>query len=149
MNRGRKRVFSDEERRLRRNAYYRKYRARIKQEDPVRWAKIEQKHCAYMKEVYAKDPERIKAKVRAYRHSLPDSWYVSTLASQNGVCAICKLPQNKYCLDHDHTCCPGDRSCGKCARGLVCQPCNKMLAFAKDNPTTLMQGAIYLERVIT
>jgi hypothetical protein len=28
------------------------------------------------------------------------------------------------CIDHDHTCCPGERSCGKCIRGVLCMQCN-------------------------
>ena len=27
-------------------------------------------------------------------------------------------------VDHDHACCPGQMSCGRCIRGSICQPCN-------------------------
>jgi len=55
-------------------------------------------------------------------------------AAQEGLCAICKipmLPKGKESLsmvvDHDHHCCPGDRSCGNCVRGLVHNRCNLIL----------------------
>src|SRR5579864_5081802 len=56
--------------------------------------------------------------------------YNALLVSQGGLCSICKQPpeDNEHlCVDHDHTCCPGDKSCGQCIRGLICQHCNKGL----------------------
>lgn len=29
-------------------------------------------------------------------------------------------------VDHDHACCAGSRSCGKCVRGIVCVSCNTL-----------------------
>ena len=49
-------------------------------------------------------------------------------------------------IDHDHACCPGAGSCGKCVRGVLCPPCNQMLGMAKDDPEKLRLGAAYLER---
>lgn len=34
-------------------------------------------------------------------------------------------------VDHDHRCCPGDRSCGLCIRGLAHDSCNKNLGFVE------------------
>ena len=47
-------------------------------------------------------------------------------------------------VDHDHGCCPGERSCGKCVRGLVCRDCNAMLGLARDNADSLRRAASYL-----
>jgi hypothetical protein len=40
-------------------------------------------------------------------------------------------------LDHDHACCSGDRSCGKCARGLLCSRCNFVLGWVEKDLTRL------------
>lgn len=49
-------------------------------------------------------------------------------------------------IDHDHSCCPGQRSCGECVRGLLCRNCNTTLGLLDDDPQK-MEGLLrYLER---
>ncbi len=50
-----------------------------------------------------------------------------------------------WALDHDHSheACNG-RGCRKCVGGILCQPDNKVLAFARDDPATLERLAAYL-----
>jgi hypothetical protein len=65
------------------------------------------------------------------------------------VCSACgktELEEKKFNFDHDHKCCPGEKSCGKCFRGLLCQPCNLVLGHVKDDPTILTNLVNYLER---
>jgi Recombination endonuclease VII. len=47
-------------------------------------------------------------------------------------------------IDHDHSCCPGSKTCGKCVRGALCRDCNRGLGCFKDNPDLLMSGVAYL-----
>lgn len=54
---------------------------------------------------------------------------------QGGRCATCQRATGKtrrLSVDHDHKCCPGRTSCGKCVRGLLCRPCNTLLGRARD-----------------
>ena len=54
--------------------------------------------------------------------------YTEFLIEQGGGCGACGGPGELY-LDHDHDCCPRRPSlvCGKCYRGLLCQPCNSVI----------------------
>lgn len=60
---------------------------------------------------------------------------------------VCADPvdASDWIVDHDHSCCPGERSCGKCVRGLLDQKCNTMIGMARDNVATLTRAQIYLE----
>ena len=80
---------------------------------------------------------RRNEKVRA--HGLTLERYTELLESQGGVCGICKLEEvtknpntgfpRSLSIDHDHNCCPGNHSCGKCVRGLLCHKCHSALGI--------------------
>jgi hypothetical protein len=86
----------------------------------------------------------------AKTYGLPDGFYEALYEAQGGRCAWCNLAMGKakrLAVDHDHACCPGSTSCGKCARGLLCGPCNQFISFRmKDDPEAIRRGARYLER---
>jgi hypothetical protein len=92
-----------------------------------------------------KDCER--KRVQIYRHGLTSA-DKEAIASDQGGCAACGRtePGGKgWVVDHDRTCCPGDQSCLKCRRGVLCQWCNSALGYAGDSPRILRQLADYLE----
>ena len=81
------------------------------------------------------------------KYGLTRDDYVDLEKSQNGLCKICgeKEKYNKrLSVDHDHTCCPGATSCGKCIRGLLCSRCNKVLGQLNDNKILLQKMIDYL-----
>jgi hypothetical protein len=76
---------------------------------------------------------------RRWKHNL-SRWHLSEedynqmLSTQNGACAVCLIvpPNGRLYIDHDHNCCPGNNSCGKCIRGLLCCRCNAGEGFVRD-----------------
>lgn len=61
--------------------------------------------------------------------------YWALYEAQGGRCALCVRASGqtrRLSVDHDHGCCPGKTSCGKCVRGLLCRPCNTLLGRARD-----------------
>ncbi|BCO56135.1 hypothetical protein MINTM005_13790 [Mycobacterium intracellulare] len=67
------------------------------------------------------------------------------LEAQLGRCAVCgQAMLDDWVVDHDHSCCPGERSCGKCVRALLCRGCNCGLGNFKDSPDSLRAAADYI-----
>lgn len=68
--------------------------------------------------------------------------------SQNGVCKICgNKDYKRLSVDHDHSCCPGEKTCGNCTRGLLCSRCNKALGAVEDSVELLQKMIAYLKGV--
>lgn len=84
---------------------------------------------------------------RAYGITLDE--YEAMLARQDGGCAICggtnASGRNLY-VDHDHSCCPGGTSCGRCVRALLCDPCNRSIGLMRDDPARLEAAAAYVRQ---
>ena len=64
-------------------------------------------------------------------------------ARYNGMCWSCKENQATV-VDHDHKCCPGKGSCGKCIRGMLCQDCNVGLGYFRDSVSRFTSAIEYL-----
>lgn len=65
-----------------------------------------------------------------HRFGLTLQQFDAILHLQDGKCANPKCNStepggnSQWHVDHDRSCCPGKRSCGKCVRGLLCHGCN-------------------------
>lgn len=148
-----------------RRAYEAEWRAKNKgrkTETQRRWLEANKDRLRERRrERYRANREKAIAEAAAYRKAHPDkaaSWnrkqkygvrqeqYDALLAVQGGVCAICRRPPEKLRLavDHDHGCCSGQRSCGKCVRGLLCGPCNTAIGSLRDDPALLAAASKYL-----
>lgn len=83
-------------------------------------------------------------------YNMTPEQYEQLYEFQNGLCYICgpysgRNGRNKnLSVDHDHSCCPGRTSCGKCTRGLLCSRCNQLLGSIRDNPEAFQRGIDYL-----
>lgn len=97
---------------------------------------------------YLANRDRFVARNLLRQHSLTVEQYEALLAAQGGVCAICGTGEprgrGRFHVDHDHACCPGQQSCGKCVRGLLCGNCNPGLGAFGDDPERLLAAAAYL-----
>ncbi len=86
------------------------------------------------------------SKDRRYtRHNTTKMKIDKIIQYQNGLCPICnnKLEQDIN-IDHDHSCCPGSYSCGKCIRGVLCSGCNRGIGIFKDNIENLRRAIKYI-----
>lgn len=93
--------------------------------------------------------EKIINSQRKRLYKLTEDQALSLFNTQHGKCGICDRPLEFYSkythLDHDHSCCPGQKSCGQCVRGFLCSSCNKGLGFFKESPASLHSAIRYLE----
>jgi hypothetical protein len=67
--------------------------------------------------------------------------------AQGGKCYLCEeeLDLDKAVLDHDHSCCPTNKSCPACRRGIVHRRCNSITGYLGDDPGRLRRMADMLE----
>lgn len=98
----------------------------------------------YVNRYHADYMERTRYSIRS--HGLEPERYDEMLAEQGEACALCHQPQGdaRLFIDHDHACCPGTFSCGRCVRGLLCRSCNTGLGTFRDDPGALMRAAAYI-----
>lgn len=123
---------SDEARR----AYNREYARQRRALDPVPSRESARRYAA-------KKPYYVK-----YRMSKQD--WQDLLDRQGGCCYLCGDPldtteKRKIHVDHDHSCCKTERTCGQCVRGLACKPCTQALGWFKDDPERMRRAADALE----
>lgn len=123
--------------------------ARHKKKHPKRVAASQKKSRAAWK---LRDPvgyARYLLAINLKRKGLTVEKYEAMLIMQAGRCAICNTPFTDSAkgvphIDHDHACCPVNRACAKCVRGLLCHHCNMGLGRFRDDPTLLRGAAFYL-----
>jgi hypothetical protein len=107
----------------------------------------------------AADPEAARASARAtyekhgrkyflkWKFGLSLEQWDKMLIAQTGRCYLCEEPMTEKVvhIDHDRSCCPDNRSCGKCIRGLAHQKCNQGIGQFGDDPERLRLVAANLE----
>lgn len=80
-------------------------------------------------------------------YNLTEDQYNEILESQGGTCFICgpitgrNGSSKNLSVDHDHKCCSGSKSCGKCVRAILCGNCNRyILGHLRDDVDALMRA---------
>jgi hypothetical protein len=82
------------------------------------------------------------------RYGITKEQYDQMLELQDGHCAICSATPDEVgtlCVDHDHSCCPGERTCGKCLRALLCPRCNTAIGLFDDDVERIQNAGRYVE----
>lgn len=100
-------------------------------------------------DAHRKPPRSERRLENDYHITIAD--YNEKLAEQGGGCAICGTtnpggPGNRFAIDHDHNCCPGKGSCGRCVRGLLCSRCNTGIGLIGLDIQRYAKAADYLRR---
>lgn len=92
--------------------------------------------------------QKQRAKVRKYRYGITDEDYQQLLVEQHNRCAVCKVDFGtgaaKINIDHDHNCCSGAKSCGKCLRGLLCSNCVTIAGMVETRFKYMEDMFVYL-----
>lgn len=116
--------------------------------DPEKWA---ERRRVYVARYKAKYPDRVAELDWSYRiktrFGVTSEKYYEMLESQGGACAGCKRKPNgkKLAIDHDRKCCPENKSCGACVRGLLCSNCNTALGLLREEEETINNLLEYIK----
>ena len=102
-----------------------------------KWRKANAEHVKkWNKSNYAKNPRRQISATIKYKYGITYEDYERMLAEQGGCCAICGSSDSggrgRFHIDHAHSCCPSQKTCGNCLRGLLCSTCNTRLGIVES-----------------
>lgn len=93
--------------------------------------------------------DRIRGYQLKFYFGLTSERYEAMLHAQGGRCAICECQdpggRGSWHVDHNHACCPGKRSCGRCVRALLCRACNHLLGNSKEDVAILEAAIRYIK----
>lgn len=95
--------------------------------------------------------KRCKKGENIIKYGITVAEFENKLAEQNNKCLLCRkdfgatkkegLPH----IDHDHSCCPGRKACGKCVRGILCNRCNTAIGSMNDDYELLQRASTYVQ----
>jgi hypothetical protein len=88
-------------------------------------------------------PDDSRAPRRRTAHGLTSDERDALVRLQGGKCAICRRPDPRLQVDHDHRHCPGPTGCRQCVRGMLCRSCNSGLGLIEAHLDRLVK---YLDR---
>jgi len=112
--------------------------------DSRSWNELENicKDCRSHKRKTCEEKENIWEFCLKKRYGMTRQEYADILAEQDGLCSICKQPEQnrRFSVDHCH-------DTGK-IRGLLCSKCNTALGLFNDNIDSLVNAIDYLRKYI-
>lgn len=103
---------------------------------------------AYYRANRERNLEKSQMRSNSSKYGLRAGRFEEMLLEQDHRCACCgdelSRERRKFSIDHDHSCCPRQGSCGQCVRGIICQACNIAVGHVENGRAALAK--IYLER---
>lgn len=102
-----------------------------------------QQHCSECPKP-SLDPHDQQAKLIERMYGISAEEYARLELSGCAICGQQCSTGRRLAVDHDHSCCPGERSCGKCVRGLLCWKHNAALGMFNDDVEMLLGAVKYL-----
>jgi hypothetical protein len=134
--------------------YYERHKDEINAKSRAKYASDPEMRAATRRrarERAQRDPEAVseygKRWQRRVRYGVDDATWQQMLADQEGACAVCRAPFGNETprIDHDHACCPGRGSCGRCVRALLCDRCNLGIGRFGDDAALMRAAADYID----
>lgn len=91
----------------------------------------------------AYDPDAASVKAREYKYG---PGIMRLIDCQQGLCYLCSEPldleaKRGFHVDHDHNCCQGIVTCGRCVLGVACDRCNRGCGQFGDDPSLMIRVA--------
>lgn len=121
-----------------RRAFYAANREIKKEENKQRWLRKRPEERKFLQR---------RRQVKHMYHLTAEA-HDAILEKQNYKCPITGWPVDLYsAVDHDHACCPGEKSCGKCVRGVIAHKANRALGIFEDDPESLLRAYEYLKEL--
>jgi hypothetical protein len=145
------RAYRDKDREAlhRRNGeYYERHREEIRTQQGEHYERNREAVLSQQREYYqANREQRLTARMRRVHGPFISADWAAMWDQQEGRCYLCRreLTGRRAIIDHDHGCCPEERSCRSCRRGLACDQCNIAVGMAADDPARLRRIADNLE----
>jgi hypothetical protein len=106
--------------------------------------------CAtVIRDARAANPDRVRDGQLKVKFGISLEEWEARFDAQGRRCAICGTDEpggRGWATDHDHSCCPGGKSCGACLRDILCQGCNKGIGHLQEDPAILAASLEYLMR---
>lgn len=105
-------------------------------------SRCKQCQTEYNKSRYHSDKNSFKIKRIQKRYGLSAKPYAEMLSSG---CEVCGTMESLF-IDHDHSCCNTENTCGKCVRGILCRACNTAEGMLKSNLENARKLVAYMEK---
>jgi hypothetical protein len=128
-----------------RRAANQRFYQRHKEEEKARTSKWRKDNKEWWDNYYKENKEKIAANSRKSAYGITQQEFENKIQKQDGKCAICGKALIRPDVDHDHACCSGKRTCGKCIRGILCHGCNTIIGLAGDSIKVLSSAIQYLK----